>query len=122
MVISAHAAQLSGVVLNSDSMPAVGAQVVLVPEPPNRQVKSLYESATTDQNVKFSITRITPRDYKVFSWHSVESSDEVYGEDWYDAEWLKAYESKGEAVHLDEGDQKAVNVTVIESSSDPRAN
>ena len=123
VVISSRAARLSGAVLNTDSLPAVGVEVVLVPEPPNRQVKSLYVSATTDQNGKFSITGITPGDYKVFSWNSVEESDEVYGEDWYDTEWLKQYESKGDAVHFDEGDQKAVNVTVIDTSSDsPAAN
>lgn len=121
VVISAHAAELTGVVLNSDSLPAVGATVVLVPEPPDRQVKSLYASTTTDQNGKFSITGITPGDYQVFSWDSVESSDEIYGEDWYDQEWLKPYEGRGQAVHLDEGGQKAINVTVIDTSSDSPA-
>ena len=56
----------------------------------------------------------------MFSWDSVEEA-EWYNADWYDPDWLKPYETKGEAVHLDESDRKAVNLTVIETRSDSSA-
>jgi hypothetical protein len=50
----------------------------------------------------------------------VEES-EWYNADWYDSEWLKPYETKGEPVHLEEGDRKSVNLTLIETRSDAPA-
>jgi hypothetical protein len=120
LTLSTRAAHLNGVVLTAESLPAVGAAVVMIPDPPRRIVKELFKSVTTDQNGKFSINGIAPGDYKLFSWDSVEEA-EWYNADWYDPDWLKPYETKGEAVHLDESDRKAVNLTVIETRSDSSA-
>jgi hypothetical protein len=32
---------------------------------------------------------LTPGDYKIFSWDSVDESEEEFGDDWFDPEWLK---------------------------------
>jgi hypothetical protein len=48
LTLSSRAPQVSGVVLNGDSLPAVGATVVLVPDPPLRAAKHKYETAATD--------------------------------------------------------------------------
>ncbi|HEY1470157.1 MAG TPA: carboxypeptidase regulatory-like domain-containing protein [Candidatus Acidoferrum sp.] len=120
LTLSSRVAHVDGVVLTGDSLPAVAATVVLIPDTPRRNVKELFESAITDQNGKFSINSIAPGDYKVFSWDSVEES-EWYNADWYDSEWLKPYETKGEPVHLEEGDRKSVNLTLIETRSDAPA-
>jgi hypothetical protein len=118
VVLSSRAAQLTGSVANSDSLPAVGAKVVIIPDPPHRDLKYRYLSATTDQNGKFSITGIVPGDYKVFSWDSVEEAGERYGEDWFDATWLKPFEPKGTSEHFDEGDQKSLTLQLLDASSD----
>jgi len=34
--------------------------------------------------------------------------------DWQDADFLKPYEDKGVSVHLEEGDRKSVDLTLIE--------
>ena len=102
--------RLTELVLNADSLPTAGSTVVLIPDPPHRDVKHRYKAATTDQNGKFTIKDIAPGDYKLFSWDLNEGSEDS-GSDWYDPEWLKLYETKGEAVHLDESDRKAVNLT-----------
>jgi hypothetical protein len=120
LVLSSRVAHVDGLVLTADSLPAVGAAVVLIPDPPRRMVKELFESVTTDQNGKFSINGIAPGDYKLFSWDSVEEA-EWYNADWYDPEWLKPYETKGESVHLDESDRKVVKLTLIETRSDSSA-
>ena len=121
LTLSSRAPQLTGVVLNADSLPAVGASVVLVPDPPHRDAQHRYETAVTDQNGKFTMTGITPGDYKLFSWETTEDSDS--DADWLDPDWLKPYETKGESIHLEEADKQSVNLTLIETRSEsPAAN
>jgi hypothetical protein len=115
LTMSSRVARLSGVVLDANSLPAAGATVVLIPDPPHRGVVWQYKFTMTDQNGKFSMSGLTPGDYKVFSWGFVDESEEEYGADWFDPEWLKPYEIKGESVHLDESGQKSVNLTLIET-------
>jgi hypothetical protein len=121
LTVSSRVAQLSGVVLDANSLPAAGATVVLIPDPPLRGVFEQYKSTTTDQNGKFSMTGLTPGDYKVFGWDAIDESEEAYGLDWFDPEWLKLYETKGESVHLEESGQKSVNLALIETLSDSSA-
>jgi hypothetical protein len=117
ITLSVRAPQVSGVVLKGDALPAVGATVVLVPDPPHRDAQRKYETATTDQNGKFTMSGITPGDYKLFSWETTEDFDP----DWSDPEWLKPYEPKGESIRLEEGDRKSMNLTVIETRSEAPA-
>jgi hypothetical protein len=119
--MSSRVARLSGVVLDANSLPAAGATVVLIPDPPHRGVFEQYKSTTTDQNGKFSMSGLTPGDYKVFSWDAIDESEEAYDADWFDPEWLKLYETKGESVHLEESGQKSVNLALIETLSDSSA-
>ncbi len=120
LTLSSRAGQLTGIVLTADSLPAVGAVVVLIPEPPRRNVKELFKSVTTDQNGRFIVTGITPGDYRLFSWDSVEQAD-WYDADWYDPEWLKPHETKGESIQFDENDRKSMNLTLIETRPDSPA-
>jgi hypothetical protein len=121
LTMSSRVAQLGGVVLDANSRPTAGATVVLIPDPPHRGLVEQYKSTTTDQNGKFSMSGLTPGDYKVFSWDFVDESEEEYGADWFDPEWLKLYETKGESVHLEESGQKSANFTLIETRSDSSA-
>ena len=120
ITLSPRAAQVNGVVLTSDSLPAVGDKVVLVPEAARRPLREYYKTATTDQNGKFTIKGITPGDYKLFSWDSVEGN-EWNGTEWFDTEWLKPFENKGESVHLEESDDKSVSLALIQTTADATA-
>jgi hypothetical protein len=115
ITLSSRAAQVSGVVLNSDSLPAAGVTVVLIPEVARRSYREFYKSATTDQNGKFAIKGIAPGDYTLFSWESVEGN-EWSDADWFDAAWLKPFEAKGESIHLGEAETKSVDLTLIETT------
>jgi hypothetical protein len=115
ITISCRAPRLTGQVLTSDSLPAVGVYVVLIPDAPLREKTFLYAKQETDQNGKFSLRGIEPGDYKVFSWSSVEEDA------WFDPEWLKPYESSGTSVHLEEGDQKSIELKLIEATSESAA-
>ena len=122
ITLSSRTAQVNGTVLTSDSFPASGVTVVLIPEAARRSLREYYRYATTDQNGRFSIKGITPGDYKLFSWDS-EGGNEWSDSEWYDAAWLRPYETKGESIHVDESDNKSVNLTLIETKSDsPAAN
>jgi 5-hydroxyisourate hydrolase-like protein (transthyretin family) len=117
LTMSSRVARLSGAVLDANSLPVAGATVVLIPDPPRRGVVWQYKFTTTDQNGKFSMNGLTPGDYKVFCWDFVDESEEEYGADWCDPEWLKPYETKGESVHLEESGQKSVHLTLIETQA-----
>jgi len=121
LTMSSRVARLSGVVLDANSLPAAGATVVLIPDPPHRGVVWQYKSTTTDQNGKFYMSGLTPGDYKVFSWDFVDESEEGYDADWFDPEWLKPYEIKGESVHLEESGQQSVHLALIETRVDSSA-
>lgn len=118
LVMSSRTAQISGQVLTGESLPAVGAEVVLIPDLPRRNERERYASATADQYGKFSMRGLAPGDYKAFSWDSTKESGEASAEDWFDPTWLKPYEARGVTVHLEEGDHKSVELTLIEPARD----
>lgn len=107
-VVSCRAAQISGQVLTGDSLPAPGVFVALVPEVRLRDSPWNYSAGKTDQNGRFLLKTIRPGDYKLFSWASVEEFD------WQDPDFLKPYEDKGVSVHVEEGDRKSIELTLIE--------
>jgi hypothetical protein len=121
LTMSSRVAQINGVVVDANSLPAAGSTVVLIPDPPHRDTHEKYKSTTTDQNGRFNLTGLSPGDYKLFSWDSAEESDEEDPAEWLDPDWLKPYETKGESIHLDEADRKSVNLTLIETRSDSPA-
>jgi hypothetical protein len=58
---------------------------------------------------------MVPGEYRIFSWDSDVDFD------WYDAEQLNPYESKGVRISVEEGDRKTVQLTVIETENASRA-
>jgi Carboxypeptidase regulatory-like domain len=110
VAVSCHASHVEGQVLTSDSLPAAGVFVVLVPESQTRDQSSAYAEARTDQNGHFVLKGIKPGDYKLFSWDAVEDGE------WYDSDFLRPFEEKGVSAHLEEGDRKRIDLTLIETS------
>jgi Polysaccharide lyase family 4, domain II len=112
LALTCRAAHLAGQVLTSDSLPAVGVFVVLVPDEHHRDDADLYFSCRTDQNGHFLIKGIRPGDYKLFSWSGIEEYD------WLDADFLQSFEAKGIPVQLEEGDRKNLDATLLETGAD----
>jgi len=110
--ISCRAAHLEGQVLTSDSLPAVGVYVALIPEERLRENHAAYSYDQTDQTGHFLLKGILPGDYKLFSWSHVEEDE------WNDPEFLKPFEDKGISVHVEEEDHKSVNTRMIDTSAD----
>ena len=109
--LSCRASRIEGVVLSGDSSPAAGVYVVAIPDVPHRDIKWKYRAEVTDQNGRFLLRGIVPGEYRIFSWNSDVDFD------WYDAEQLKPYESKGVPISVEAGDRKTVQLKVIDTES-----
>lgn len=107
ITLSTNGARVEGSVANADSLPATGVWVVLVPEATRRNQERLFHTATTDQNGRFILRGIAPGTYKLFSWEEVEQGA------WFDPDFLKPYESKGETVRVEENGHVSVDLKLI---------
>jgi hypothetical protein len=96
VVLSPHGGRVEGRVLKEDK-PFSGATVVLVPDGDRSKVERLYESTSTDQDGRCAIRGITPGDYTLFAWETVERGA------YEDPEFLRPYKDRGKPVHVDEG-------------------
>jgi hypothetical protein len=113
--LSCRAARIEGIVLTRDSLPAAGVYVVAIPDAPHRDNDWKYRAEVTDQNGRFLLRGIVPGEYRIFSWDSDVDFD------WYDAQQLKPYESKGVPISVDVDDQKTVQLKVIETENASQA-
>ena len=111
VVLSPIGGRIDGRVLKEDK-PFSGATVVLVPEEGRRKEERLYESTSTDQDGQFSIRGITPGDYTLFAWESVEQGA------YQDPEFLRPYKDRGKPIHVDEGNKLNSQLDLI-SASEP---
>lgn len=99
--------------MTEDSLPAAGVYVAAIPNAPHRDEEWKYRWEITDQNGKFMLRGISPGDYQVFSWDAIENLD------WYDPQVMKPYEDKAAAVSVKEGEQKRVELTVMDKANAP---
>jgi protocatechuate 3,4-dioxygenase beta subunit len=109
ILVSPHAGVISGAVQNSNTgQPASGALVVLVPQEKERRgQQQFYRNTTTDQNGSYAVKNIPPGEYKAFAWEDIDPGA------YTDPDFLKPFESKGEAVTISESDQKNLTLTMI---------
>jgi hypothetical protein len=106
LVVSPNGASVDGVV-SKDQQPFQGATVALVPDPPHRSERRLFKSTGTDQNGHFLLQGISPGDYKVFAWESIEPGA------YTSSDFLQPYEKLGESVHITEGSRNSVSLELI---------
>jgi hypothetical protein len=104
-VVLGTAGSLSGTVATEGS-PAINVAVVVVPDF-YRNRRDLYRVGRTGFDGKFQIKNVPPGDYRVFAWQ--DARDGV----WYDPEFVRPYEPRGETVHISEGVASTVSLTVI---------
>jgi hypothetical protein len=96
VMLSPNGGRVAGRVLKEDK-PFSGATVVLVPEEGRRKEERLYKSTSTDQDGQFSLRGITPGDYTLYAWETVEHGA------YMDPEFLRPYKDRGKPLHVDEG-------------------
>jgi hypothetical protein len=92
---------VSGVVHDKGGEPIAGATVVLTPG---------FRNTVTDQTGYFTIGSLAPGDYTLFAWNQIQPNR------YYDPDFLKSVESRGQPVSLQEGSQEVVNYEAILST------
>lgn len=112
VIASANGGVVEGVVTNEKGEAAPNAVVVAVPEASLRSRLDRFRKAVSDQRGMFILRGISPGEYSVFAWESVE------GEAYYNPEFLKTYEGKGTALRVEEGERKSLQVVVIAAEED----
>jgi hypothetical protein len=112
LVVSANGAVIEGVVADSQGQPVANAVVVAVPEIGMRGNVGRYRETVSDQAGHFSLRGIRAGSYTLFAWESVD------GQAYYNPEFLKSYEGQGSALRVDEGERKAMQLTVIPVSDE----
>jgi len=106
IVISTETGKLQGRVVNGRREPASNATIVVVPEPSQRHRTNLFFGPKPDAVGKFSID-VPPGHYKVFAWEDVEPLA------WFDADFMQAYESRGQSVTIGSGSTETVEVEIF---------
>jgi hypothetical protein len=106
IVISPNAGRLEGNV-SVDRQKFANATVVLAPAPSLRQQTSLYQTTQTNAEGHFTFENIPPGTYKLFAWEDVEPLA------WFDAEFLRNFESRGTEVLIRESAKENIDITLI---------
>lgn len=109
VVLNPNGGQIEGTVQNSSSQPAAGVTVTLIPDASHRSVAWLYKSTSTDQNGHFTMKGVRPGDYKLYAWEEIEPGA------YQDPEYVKPYESAGEALSVKESAHENVQLKVVPS-------
>jgi 5-hydroxyisourate hydrolase-like protein (transthyretin family) len=107
IVLGTRSGTLSGTVVSEKQKPDANATVLLVPDSGSRRWADAYRTANTDIAGRFTLGRIAPGDYIVFSWEEVEEGS------WMDPEFIKKYEQRGKRIHINEGGNQMLSITAI---------
>jgi protocatechuate 3,4-dioxygenase beta subunit len=112
VAVSLESGALDGRVANDKNEPVANAVVVAVPESRYRKQGNRYQRVTTDQAGRFSIRGLRPGEYKLFAWEVMEEDE------FFDPEYLKSYEDRGTAIHLEKSGHKSASLKVIPAPAD----
>jgi hypothetical protein len=86
--------------------PAVGAQVVLVPDS-GRHRRNAFRQGLTDLLGEYSFSNVLPGDYKLYAWEAIESGS------WRDPDVLKKFDRSASPVRVTELSGQDIAVTLI---------
>lgn len=106
--LSRDVAEIEGMVVDEQARPTAGATVVLIPA--RRDRAELYVATASDQNGRYRLRGITPGEYKLFSWETLEQ----FG--YFDRDLLTSAEHLGSAVRLEQSSTRRIDLRAIRSS------
>jgi protocatechuate 3,4-dioxygenase beta subunit len=112
LVASANGAVVDGVVTNHKNETVASATVVLVPEARFRARTDRYHTTVSDQSGRFTLHGIPPGEYTLLAWENVD------GQAYYNAEFLKTYEGQGKVLHVGEGERLSLQLTAIPAAEE----
>ena len=105
--VSGAGGTLDGTVRIRSDQTYTGAQVVLIPEDPERN--DLYKVASADQYGRFTLTGIAPGNYRVFAWEDAPAGA------FQDPGFVDLYEDFGERIEIEQASQSQIQPQLIPS-------
>jgi len=108
IVVSMNGGTVAGQVLD-DGKPVANVITVIVPSAARRRRGDLYKYVLTDDSGYFQITGVAPGDYKVFAFERAEDGA------WQDPEFIRLFEDRGKAVHVEESGRITTDIQLIEA-------
>jgi protocatechuate 3,4-dioxygenase beta subunit len=112
LVASSNGALVDGVVTDQKGQPVANAVIVAVPEARLRGRVDRYRKTVSDQSGHFTLHGISPGNYTLLAWESVD------GDAYYNPDFLKTYEAQGSAVRLADGERKSLQLQAIPAAED----
>jgi hypothetical protein len=106
IVIGTNPGAVEGRVMTERQQAANSVWVALIPEN-GLKFQTDHKFAGTDSDGKFQLPNVPPGDYKIYAWENIEAFD------WQEPKVMRAYESRGTAVHIDEGRKLTIDLTAI---------
>src|SRR5437773_4019312 len=106
IVLSTKSGRIDGSILDKDQKPIQGIQAVLIPDR-QRERRDLYKFAPSDQNGHFTMTTISPGNYKLFAWEDIEPGE------YNDPDFLRKYDALGTPVQISESSKSTVEIKVL---------
>ncbi len=107
IALAKNDAALSGRVLDENKKPAVAARLLLAPENALRKRPDLFHVIPVTTSGQFAVSGLAPGEYKLFAWANVEDGA------WFDPEFLRLFEDRATAVHIEEAGSQSVEVSLI---------
>ncbi len=108
IVLTPDAASLNGVAVDKDDVPAASTTVVAIPETAFRSRADRYFVESTDAQGHFTMKDLPPGNYTIFAW------DDVEPDAWFDPEFLRPIESRGEAIKIEPKTQTSVKLHLMQ--------
>jgi hypothetical protein len=111
VTLSESSATIMGSVETPGGKPAPGRILTLIPDPAMPERPWLYKEFPADQNGRFAIPDVSPGDYRLYAWDSIERGEE------FDSEFLKPYMSRGTSFTIKDNEEIKFVLTEIVSAA-----
>jgi hypothetical protein len=112
LVASGNGAVVDGMAVDAKGGSLANATVVAVPEARLRARTDRYRKTVSDQSGHFTLHGLPPGEYTLLAWENVD------GEAYYNAEFLKSYEGQGTVLRVTEGERKSLQLAAIPAPED----
>ena len=106
IVVGTNPGAIEGRVITERQQPANSVWVALIPEN-GLKFQTDHKFTGTDFDGKFQLQNVPPGDYKIYAWENIEAFD------WQEPKIMRAYESRGTAVQIEEGRKTTIDLTAI---------
>jgi hypothetical protein len=110
IVIGTNPGALDGRVMTTRQQAAASVWVALLPD--NKlKFKVDHRFTSTDLEGRFKFDNVPPGDYQLYAWEDIEKLA------WQEPRLMRPYESRGTAIHIDEGRKTTIEFAAIPSTN-----